>query len=404
MFESFRIAISNLSSNKLRTFLTMLGVTIGVAAVIILVSVGQAFEVFVRDQFTSIGVNLIFVIPQADERGEVNPLTNGDAEALSDIVRVPDVATVMPQDNFNNRLLKRGNNELTGSIRAVTPDYIGVFDREVVAGRFFDQRDMETNARVVVIEQEVADVLFPDSFPLGQFIRLSDVRFQVIGILDEVGAGFFGVTSGVFIPLTTAQTRLSGDRILSGERSIDFIVATAADSDNIQDAVSQIQQVLREERDINFRDDDDFVVFTQTEILDTLGSITGLLTVFLALLASISLIVGGIGIMNIMLVTVTERTREIGLRKAVGAQNEIILVQFLIEAVVLSLLGGIVGVVFAVLVSLGVSQVVPDLNVTVQITSIVLATFISVLVGVASGLYPANRAASLNPIDALRYE
>jgi putative ABC transport system permease protein len=345
MFESFRIAISNLSSNKLRTFLTMLGVTIGVAAVIILVSVGQAFEVFVRDQFTSIGVNLIFVIPQADERGEVNPLTNGDAEALSDIVRVPDVATVMPQDNFNNRPLKRGNNELTGSIRAVTPDYIGVFDREVVAGRFFDQRDMETNARVVVIEQEVADVLFPDSFPLGQFIRLSDVRFQVIGILDEVGAGFFGVTSGVFIPLTTAQTRLSGDRILSGERSIDFIVATAADSDNIQDAVSQIQQVLREERDINFRDDDDFVVFTQTEILDTLGSITGLLTVFLALLASISLIVGGIGIMNIMLVTVTERTREIGLRKAVGAQNEIILVQFLIEAVVLSLLGGIVGVV-----------------------------------------------------------
>lgn len=404
MFESIRIAFLNLSDNKLRTALTMLGVTIGVAAVIILVSVGQAFEVFVREQFTSIGVNLIFVVPQPDNRGDVRPLTTNNALALADVARVPDVALVMPQDNLNNRLLKQGNIELRAAARAVTPDYIGIFDRQVVAGRFFDQRDMELYARVVVLEQAVAQTLFPDTFPLGQTIRIQDVRFEVIGILDEVGAGFFGVGGGVFIPLTTAQTRLSGARVLTGDRAVNFIVAKAADSDAINSAVLQIQQTLREERNISFRDEDDFVVFTQTEILDTLASITGLLTVFLVLLASISLLVGGIGIMNIMLVTVTERTREIGLRKAVGARYQNILTQFLTEAVLLSLFGGIVGVIFAVFVSLAISSLVPDLSVTVQLPSILLATLIAIAVGVASGLYPADRAASLNPIDALRYE
>jgi len=230
------------------------------------------------------------------------------------------------------------------------------------------------------------------------------VRFTVIGVLGREGSGTFGSDDGVIIPITTAQTRLSGERILSGDRPVSFISVQARDADSVDSAVSEIQQALRQSREVGFRDEDNFIVFTQNEILDTLGNITGLLTVFLALLAGISLIVGGIGIMNIMLVTVTERTREIGLRKAVGAESSDILLQFLTEAVVISLTGGLVGVLIAFLVTFGISASPLGLSVSIEGSSVVLATVISLVVGVLSGIYPANRAANLNPIDALRYE
>ncbi len=403
MFENIRIALSNLNSNRIRTVLTMLGVTIGVAAVIVLVSVGQSFESFVIGEFEGLGVNLVFVIPNPDSR-PIEPLTFNDVNAVSDRARVPDAAVVMPQNSFN-RTVRFGTEEVRTSVSAVTPQYMQLFSRRISAGRFFDESDMDSNARVAVLEPGTAEELFAGVYPIGQSIRIGDVQFVVIGVLAELEAFFgFSEEDGVIIPITTAQTRLNNQRVLSGEQTVNVIIVQGSRPETSAQLVQQLQNSLRESRDISFRDEDNFLVFSQNEILDILDDITGLLTVFLAILASISLLVGGIGIMNIMLVTVTERTREIGLRKAVGAQNFDILLQFLTEAVILSGFGGAVGVGIAAFVAFLVTAVVPNLSVVIQFSSILLASFVSVGVGVLSGIYPASRAAGLKPIDALRYE
>jgi putative ABC transport system permease protein len=405
MRENARVAFIGLRSNKLRSALTMLGITIGVSAVIVLVSLGQAVESFVRNQFLGLGTNLLIVFPAEDDRGQTVPLTLRDVRALSEPANVPDASFVMPQLNLSRPLVADGR-EARGRIRGVSEAFPVVRSREVLAGRFFDREEVDGLARVAVIGLTVVDRLFPDVYPVGQDIRIGGVGFRVIGVMAEVGGTAFGGDENdlVFVPVTTAQTRLSGERDLTGDRPLTSIVVQAHDGDSVDAAAQQVRQTLREERGISFRDEDNFQIFTQTDLLTSLSQITGLLTIFLSIIAGISLLVGGIGIMNIMLVTVTERTREIGLRKAVGAQRNDIILQFLTEAMLLSLTGGGIGIAFAVIGAVGISAVVPSLAVSIQPGSVLLATLISLAVGVFFGIYPANRAAALDPIDALRYE
>ncbi len=402
-FDNIRVALLGLRGNKLRSALTMLGITIGVSAVIVLVSVGQAVEVFVREEFEEIGSNLLFLLP-FDEQGEFTRITQDEVKALADPFRVPDASLLMPQRGVSRSVTSEGR-EIQITVQGITPVYPFIFSREVAAGRFIDQNDVDSASRVAVLGQGTVEQLFPDTFPIGQSIRVGGVRLDVIGVLDP-GSEFGPPGSGnnaVLVPITTAQTRLAGDRGLSGDRPVDFVVIQARDSDNVDAAARQVQLTLREERDIAFREEDSFQVLASNDLLDTFQQITGLITVFLGVLAGISLLVGGIGIMNIMLVTVTERTREIGLRKAVGARNGDILLQFLTEATVLSLIGGAVGVFLAFLAA-QVLSLIPDLDVQVQASSVLLATLISATIGILFGVFPANRAAGLNPIDALRYE
>jgi putative ABC transport system permease protein len=414
LVESVRIAFRALLANKLRAILTMLGIIIGVGAVITLMSAGTAVQKYVTDQFQSIGSNLLFVVPGrfSSQRGGASaastggkPLTNGDAAALADSLQAPDIAQVAPE-LAGGAVVTYGRESGTYSISGVTPNYITVRSAEVAFGRFIDQSDESAGSRVAVLGPDVVTDLFPDNaLPIGETVRINDTAFRVVGVMKSRGGSSFGSEDNVvYIPLSTAQTRLFSARESGGDYRLTVLYASAVSQDRMDAAQSQIRQILRQRHKLQPEDKNDFTVISQQDILASAGSVLGALTVFLGAIAAISLLVGGIGIMNIMLVSVTERTREIGLRKAVGARRRDILLQFLVESVVLAVIGGGVGILLGAAGARAVGILAPDISPGLSFQAVVLATGFSAAVGLFFGIYPATRAASLNPIEALRYE
>ncbi len=417
--ENIRMALRALTANKLRAVLTMLGIIIGVAAVITLLSVGRGVERFIGDAFGSIGTDLLFVLPGSPEDTTSGPPTTvlqgnvaigpaisiKDVEALKDPLRVPDVAIVAPEVRIVGSAAV-GNNVIQPFISGVPSDYNIVRNWNVIDGRFISDADVAGRARVAVIGQSVVRDLFPEGkYPIGEAIKLNRLSYKVIGVLEAKGGSLFGdVDNQIFIPLSAVHNDFFPIHNRAGELVVSFAYAQPRPNASRDDAINEMKAVMRDRHNISYRDEDDFSVYSQADFLAAFGAITSAVTVFLSAIAGISLLVGGIGIMNIMLVTVTERTHEIGLRKAVGARRRDILFQFLIEAMTLSLLGGLIGIAIGSSGALAIGRLVENFKPTVALGSILLATGFSLAVGLFFGLYPALRASRLNPIEALRYE
>ncbi len=410
LWESIRVSFRSLGANKLRSTLTMLGIIIGVGAVIALLSIGKGAGAAITEQVQGVGSNLIVVLPGVVTRVGQMPttgvLTLADANALEDRACCPDIAIVAPVYQRTTQVSYGSNNSNT-QVSGVTPTYERVRNWHTASGRFIDERDQQTAARVAVLGHRTAKTLFGSEAPVGKSIKINRVPFRVIGVMTEKGgtSSFGGSQDDVlFIPITTATQRVFGSAALTpqGAPRVSSIFVSAGSEKQIDAAMAQITQVLRQRHKIVYQQDD-FTVLSQKDLLGALNQITDILTLFLGAIAAISLLVGGIGIMNIMLVSVTERTREIGIRKAIGAKRKDILVQFLIEAVTLSVAGGTIGILFGGVVGALVNTT-GLIKTVVEPSSVLLAVGFSIAVGLFFGLYPAVRAASLHPIEALRYE
>ncbi|MDP1676537.1 MAG: ABC transporter permease [Bacteroidota bacterium] len=403
ILDVFEIAVNSLTRNKIRSFLTMLGIIIGVGAVIAMMAVGTGAQENIKSQIASLGTNVILVFPGSFNQGGVRSGT-GTSASLSpeDLVAIqtqcPSVALASPSVRDGAQIVYQEQN-WRASIIGATPEYFTIRSWSVSSGQYFTEADVRGATKVCVIGQTIADNLFKGNDPVGQVIRIKKMPFKITGVLSVKGQSAQGSDQDdiIIAPYTTVQKKMTGQTFLSN------IMISAVSEDAMADAQAQITELLRVRHKLQPWDENDFTVRSQTEIATAAQSTSQVLTILLASIASISLIVGGIGIMNIMLVSVTERTKEIGIRMAIGATAKNIMMQFLIEAVVLSLLGGLIGVLLGVLSSNLISTFA-GWTTMVSTTSIFLAFTFSAAIGIFFGLYPARKAAQLNPIDALRYE
>lgn len=413
LLEFFTIATRSLFANKLRSSLTMLGIIIGVGAVIALMSIGRGAQASIVSTFEELGQNVLFVQPRNPEvPGMVGlsrayaggTLTMDDAEALTDI---PSVIGVAPT-NENFAELVYGDERKTAVIQGSTPEFQRMYEYKLASGQFISERNVARRDTVVVLGSKVTEDLFGEEDPIGKKVKIKGRRYTVIGALEEKGGTFLGFSMDdvVIVPITTFQARIFAQQSSRGEVGVQTIGVQVSSAEALDGVAEDIENILRKRHRIEPGEKDDFAVISQEQVLDIFEQITGIFTIFLGAIASISLVVGSIGIMNIMLVSVTERTREIGVRKAVGAKRRDILVQFLFEAAMLSLAGGAIGIIGGWLVSWAISFI--DLGgltikAVVSLDIVILAISVSVFIGLASGIYPAMRAARLNPIDALHY-
>ena len=400
--ESFLMAWASLIANKLRSLLTMLGIIIGVAAVIALVSIGNGVKQDIEDSISSLGSNLLVVLPGAprtpgarSSQGSMKSLKISDYEAIA---KLEGVKAASPMTNGSYVVIYQNKNWTT-SVAGVNSNFQDVNNWTMTSGRFFSDKNVQNRERVAVVGQTVVKNLFADEDPVGKEIRVKNIPFRVIGVLKSKGNGTMGNDQDdtVLIPYTTSMERVEG---------IDYlrrVYVVAKDDGGIDRLQADIENLLRVRHNIKDTNLDDFNIQNMKSIMETVAQTTGTFTLFLGAVAAISLVVGGIGIMNIMLVSVTERTREIGVRKALGATYIVIVTQFLIEAVVISLMGGFIGIAFGI----GASKVigmVSGMSTIVSVPTIIMSFAFSMAIGLIFGIYPARKAAKLNPIDALHYE
>ncbi|MBF1991624.1 ABC transporter permease [Fischerella thermalis CCMEE 5273] len=401
LVESIKMAGKTLLSNKLRSTLTMLGIVIGNASVIAMIGIGEAGQKYVNKQLESLGPNVLFILPGNRETQRISfevpkTLVLADADAIA--TQVPTVAGVAPELNRRQVVTYRNRNTNVNII-GTTPTFPEVRDFDMAQGRFFTEVDIKRNNQVTVLGAKLAERLFNESNPVGAQLRIKDSSFQVIGVLEAKGSSLGAdYDEAALIPITTSANRLVGRNSPYGI-GLDYIVVSARDANSVDGAEFQITNLLRQRHKIT--GEDDFTIRTQKDAMQTIGQITGALTIMLAAIAAISLIVGGIGIMNIMLVSVTERTQEIGLRKAIGATQQDILLQFMIEAVILSAAGGLIGTAIGVSGILLVGALTP-LDAGISVVAITLSVGVSGGIGLFFGVVPARRAAKLDPIVALR--
>ena len=400
--ESFLMAWASLIANKMRSILTMLGIIIGVAAVIALVSIGNGVKQDIQNSISSLGSNLLMVMPGAPRTPGVRPsagsmksLKVSDYEAIS---KLDGVKAASPMTNGSYVVIYQNKNWTT-SVSGVSYNYLDVNNWSMKSGRFLSEKNVQNRERVAVVGKTVVKNLFGDEDPVGAEIRVKNIPFRIIGVLNSKGSGAMGNEQDdmVIIPYTTAMERVEGVDYLR------MIYVVGKDENGIDRLQSDIENLLRVRHGIKDTNLDDFNIQNMNSIMETMEETTGTLTLFLGAVAAISLVVGGIGIMNIMLVSVTERTREIGVRKALGATYSVIVTQFLIEAVVISLMGGIIGIILGI----GSSKLIgmaSGMSTVISIPTIVMSFAFSMAIGLIFGIYPARKAAKLNPIDALHYE